>query len=349
MPAPAEPGAVAPATSGEPRASSVSGPTPDRAIEILVVGRVSIDLYADEAGPFDAVTRFRKAVGGTATNVAIAAARLDHASALVTKVGAEGFGDYVRSTLVDFGVDTRWVGTDEELQTPLALAVLDPPDDPTLVFYRAPAAPDERLRDDDIPWELAESAPLVWIPASRFAREPSATTVSRLLARRGRRRHTVIDLDYRPMFWPSREVAGDTIRPTIDHATVVVGNREEVDVVVGTDDPERAADRLLDRGVELAVVKLGGDGVYVATSHERHHVEPVPIDVVCGLGAGDAFGGMLCHGLLAGWDAATTARYANAAGALVASRLLCSEAMPTMAEVEEMLATVPDPKPKDRT
>jgi 5-dehydro-2-deoxygluconokinase len=118
---------------------------------------------------------------------------------------------------------------------------------------------------------------------------------------------------------------------------VAVGNRAEMEVAVGTADPEEAARRLLALGLDLALVKKGADGVLVATPEEMFTVPPTPVDVVCGLGAGDAFGGALAHGLLAGWSPRRCAEYANAAGAVVASRLACADAMPTMAELEQLI------------
>jgi 5-dehydro-2-deoxygluconokinase len=123
----------------------------------------------------------------------------------------------------------------------------------------------------------------------------------------------------------------------LDHVTVAVGNRAEVQVVVGTDDPDEAAARLLARGVRLAVVKKGADGVLVATADGSWTVPPQPVTVVCGLGAGDALGGALAHGLLAGWSPVRIAQYANAAGAIVASRLACADAMPTPQEITQLL------------
>ena len=149
----------------------------------------------------------------------------------------------------------------------------------------------------------------------------------------------MLDLDYRPTFWPSEETASIEIGAAVDEVTVAVGNRRECEVAVGTGEPDAAADALLERGVELAIVKLGADGVLVATREERERVEPVPVEVVCGLGAGDAFGGALCHGLLSGAAPVQAVRYANAAGAIVASRLLCADAMPTNAEVLGLLET----------
>jgi 5-dehydro-2-deoxygluconokinase len=308
--------------------------------ELLTIGRVSVDLYAQQLGvPMTDVTTFRKSVGGTSTNVAVAAARLGHRAATVTKVGDDPFGRYVRHALEHtFGVDTRWIGTDPELQTPLAFAELDPPEDPTIIFYRSPRAPDQNLTLDDLDLDVVREVPVLWIPASRFAWEPSRSTVREVLVERGRRAHTVLDLDWRAMFWASAGEAAAQVRPMLDHVTIAIGNRDECEIATGTRDPDEAADRLLERGLDVAVVKLGGDGVMVATADgTRERIPPFPVEVVCGLGAGDAFGGAFCHGLLSGWDLVRTARYGNAAGAIVAGRLMCADDMPTVAEIDEFL------------
>ena len=308
-------------------------------LDLLAIGRVSVDLYAEQLGvSMSEVSTFRKSIGGTATNVAVATARYGHHAAVATCVGDDQFGRYVRHALEHtFGVDPRFVGVHPVLRTPLAFAELDPPADPTIIFYREPAAPDMEIESTPELEAAVDDAAILWVPASRFAFPTSRETVSSLLVRRGRRRHTVLDLDWRPMFWESEEQAHAAIAPHLDEATIAVGNRKECEIAVGTGDPDEAADRLLERGRELAVVKLGADGVMVATADGRERIPPYPVEVVCGLGAGDAFGGALCHGLLEGWDPARIARYGNAAGAIVASRLMCADAMPTGAEVDEFL------------
>ena len=307
-------------------------------LEVLTVGRVGVDFYADEpnAGFFEAHL-FRKSVGGSPTNVAVAAARLGHRSAVFTKVGADGLGGYVRHALAEhFGVDTRYIGTHPQLKTPIVVAVMDPPEDPQFVFYREPQAPDSTIVPEEIDVDVVRHVPILWISAGALAVEPSRGTVRALLAVRGRTRHTLLDLDYRPSFWESEQEARREIGRTLEAVTAAVGNSAECEIAVGTDDPDDAADLLLTRGVELAIVKLGGDGVLVATPGERTFVDPVRVDVVSALGAGDAFGGALCHGLLAGWTPSDAVEFANAAGALVASRLLCADAMPTEGEVRAL-------------
>lgn len=313
-------------------------------LELLTVGRVGVDIYPLQNGPLKDVSTFAKYLGGTATNVAVGAARLGNTTAVLTKVGPDAFGDYVREALAGFGVDGSYVGTAEGLLTPVVFCELDPAEDPGLLFYRLPVAPDLTLTSADVPWDLVREVPVLWVTGTGVSVEPARSTQLEMLAHRGRvtpdsGRYTVLDLDWRPMFWPSPEEARAEYDLMLDTATVVVGNRAEVEVAVGTAEPHEAARRLLDRGVALALVKMGGEGVLVATPDGSTVVPPHPVEVVCGLGAGDAFGGALVHGLLAGWDPIRCATYANAAGAIVASRLACADAMPTTAELDALVTS----------
>ncbi|WP_280377567.1 5-dehydro-2-deoxygluconokinase [Nocardia wallacei] len=312
----------------------------DSPLEALTVGRVGVDLYPLQSGvPLAEVRTFAKSLGGTATNVAVAAARLGRRSAVLTKVGPDGFGDFVRTALTEFGVRAHYVSTAPELRTPVVFCELNPPADPPLLFYRAPLAPDLTLTPDDVPWEVVESVPLLWVTGTGVSAEPGRSTQRAMLERRARFGHTVLDLDYRPMFWPDLATARREIGWMLEHVNVVVGNRIEAEVAVGSADPDAAADRLLARGVRLALIKCGAEGVLAATAAARWMVPACPVEVVCGLGAGDGFGGALVHGLLSGWDPLRLATYANAAGALVAARLACADAMPTAAEIEAMVDT----------
>ena len=307
-------------------------------MDVLSVGRVSVDLYAAEAGVgFDGQQSFSKSVGGSPTNVAVAAARLGHHAAIVTKVGDDGFGAYVRTRLREWGVDTTYVTVLPGTQTPLALAALEPPETPQVAFYRGPAAPDTTLTTADVPDEVIRGCRLLWISQGSLAQGTTATTCLDWLRLRDRADHTVLDLDFRAALWPDRAAARAMAAEAIALSTVVVGNREECEVAVGTGEPDDAVDALLDAGVTLAIVKLGADGALLATAGGRWRIPPTPIEVVCGLGAGDAFGGALCHGLLSGWDIPRIGEFANAAGALVSTRLTCGDAMPTVAELDAMV------------
>ncbi|MBA3409171.1 MAG: 5-dehydro-2-deoxygluconokinase [Solirubrobacterales bacterium] len=304
------------------------------------MGRVGVDLYPEQIGvPLADVRTFAKSLGGSATNVAVAAARLGARAAVITKVGDDPFGPYVRAALRGFGVDDRFVGTHPTLRTPLVFCEIFPPDDFPLLFYREPTAPDMTLAREELDLGEVRRARVFWTTGTGLSAEPSRTaTIAALEERSEARQVTVHDLDHRPMFWADEAEAGECARAALALATVAVGNRDEVEVAVGTRDPDAAADALLELGVSLAIVKRGPEGVLARTRDERIEVAPVPVDVVCGLGAGDAFGGALAHGLLEGWPLERTIRLANAAGAHVAGRLACADAMPTLAELEGVAA-----------
>ncbi|MFV0463617.1 MAG: 5-dehydro-2-deoxygluconokinase [Nostocoides sp.] len=313
-------------------------PAPD----VLAIGRVGVDLYPEQSGVgLEDVDTFAKFLGGSAGNVAVAAARYGHSAALISRTGNDPFGRYVKRALSDLGVDPQYVGIDPHLPTPVTFCEIFPPDDFPLYFYRYPQAPDLRVSPEEIPPLVVQQAALMWTTLTGLSAEPSRTAHNLAWGLRGRRRHTVIDLDYRPQFWRDEADASRAAGEAIAGSTVAIGNREECAVAVGESDPERAAQALLERGVELAVVKRGPAGVLAVTRDKSVEVPPVPVEVVNGLGAGDAFGGALCHGLLSGWDLSRTIGFANAAGAIVASRLECSTAMPDEDEVTAMLIERP--------
>ena len=311
-----------------------------RSFDVLAIGRVGVDLYPMQTGVgLEDVDTFGKFLGGSAGNVAVAAARLGHSAALVSRTGNDPFGRFVTRTLGELGVDPSYVTTDPTLPTPVTFCEIFPPDHFPLYFYRYPQAPDLRVSPEEVPPFAVRESRLFWTTLTGLSAEPSRTAHATAWEVRGRATHTVIDLDYRPMFWRAEGEASRAAADALAASTVAIGNLEECRIAVGTDDPGSAAAALLDRGVELAIVKQGPRGVLAVTaSGDRVEVPPVPVEVANGLGAGDAFGGAVCHGLLSGWDLERTIRFANAAGAIVASRLECSTAMPSEAEVEGLLA-----------
>ncbi|WP_171166178.1 5-dehydro-2-deoxygluconokinase [Streptomyces sp. I05A-00742] len=328
---------------------------PDGPYDLIALGRLGVDLYPLRAGvPLAEAETFGKFLGGSAANVTVAAARLGRRAALVSRTGADPFGDYLHAELRRFGVDDRWVTPVAAYPTPITFCEIFPPDDFPLYFYRRPKAPDLEIRTEELDLAAIRAARVLWVTGTGLCEEPSRGATLAALAARGKRGITVFDLDWRPLFWGGEggasgaggrtgPAATAAARPhyaaALRHATVAVGNADECEVATGEREPEAAARALLDAGVELAVVKRGPDGVLALhRDGRRAEVPPVRVEVLNGLGAGDAFGGALCHGLLAGRDLTDVLRYANAAGALVASRLACSSAMPGPDEVEALLA-----------
>ncbi|MEU1215890.1 5-dehydro-2-deoxygluconokinase [Streptomyces sp. NPDC005791] len=322
--------------------------------DVITMGRIGVDIYPLRTGvPLAEVETFGKFLGGSPSNVAVAAARLGRRTAVITRTGRDAFGDYLHQALREFGVDDRWVSAVAEYPTPVTFCEIFPPDHFPLYFYRQPKAPDLEIHSGELDLDAVRAARVFWMTGTGLCAEPSrAATLAALRARgaaaapdaAGHPRVTVFDLDWRPMFW-DEEKDGDIraarahYREALAHATVAVGNLEECEIATGEREPHAAARALLAAGPALAVVKKGPAGVLaVHRDGTTAEIPPLPVDVVNGLGAGDAFGGALCHGLLAGWGTERVMRYANAAGAIVASRLACSSAMPYPHEVEQALA-----------
>ncbi|HEV7471302.1 MAG TPA: 5-dehydro-2-deoxygluconokinase [Pseudonocardia sp.] len=306
--------------------------------EVLTFGRSGVDVYPLQIGVgLEDVESFGKFLGGTTANVAVAAARMGRRAAIITGVGDDPFGRYVRKELVRLGVDDRHVVVNGVYPTPVTFCEIFPPDEFPLYFYRKPHAPDMQVSAADLDLDAVRAASLLWLSVSGLSEDPSRTAHHEALAARDPGSLTVLDLDYRPMFWADAAAATAQVQKVLGQVSVAVGNREECEVAVGETDPERAADALLDAGVQLAVVKQGPKGVLAKSRTERVVSPPIPVTPLNGLGAGDSFGGSLAHGLLAGWPLETVLHRANAAGAIVASRLECSTAMPTPAEIDVLL------------
>jgi 5-dehydro-2-deoxygluconokinase len=309
--------------------------------DVLTMGRIGVDVYPLQIGvSLREVESFGKYLGGSPSNVAVAAARYGRRSAVITRTGEDPFGAFLHDALRRFGVDDRYVTAVPGLPTPVTFCEIFPPDDFPLYFYRFPKAPDLEIAPGELDLDAIRAAQVFWVTVTGLSQEPSRTATLAALEARARSGITILDLDYRPMFWSSRDEAREWVQRALPHVTVAVGNKDECETAVGEREPAAAAAALRGRGVELAVVKQGPKGVLADDGETAVEVAPVPVEVVNGLGAGDAFGGALCHGLLAGWELERVMRFCNAAGALVASRLACADAMPEEHEIDAMLEAV---------
>ena len=229
--------------------------------------------------------------------------------------------------------------TNFEYATPVTFCEIFPPDNFPLWFYRKPTAPDMQVTPADIDFDAVRGTAADVAVGDRSERGAEPGVALRGAGGPGPQAvHGAGSGLSADVLGRRRRAATEQVQKVLPHVTVAVGNREECEVAVGETEPERAADALLDAGVELAVVKQGPKGVLAKTRTERVESPPIPIKPLNGLGAGDSFGGSLCHGLLAGWPLEKVLQYANAAGAIVASRLECSTAMPTEAEIETLIA-----------
>jgi 5-dehydro-2-deoxygluconokinase len=291
-------------------------------IEAAVLGRVGVDLYPNELEtPLAEVKTFTRFVGGFAGNVATGLARLGVHAAIVSRVGAEPHGDYVRAWLAAEGVDVRFLVTDRYWQTPPTFCEIWPPDRFPITFYRRPTAPDWQLAPEDFDADEIATAPLLYATGTALAQSPSReTTLAALRAHRGT---TIFDLDWRPMLWDDPGAYSALAAAAVAAADIVIGNEEEVDAAQ-VDPP-------------MLVLKRGERGATVVEGGEETDVPGHPVEVVNGLGAGDAFAAAVGHGLLQGLSLVEAVRRGTVAGAIVASRLPCSAAMPRLEELEAAL------------
>jgi 5-dehydro-2-deoxygluconokinase len=311
-------------------------------IAAVVIGRVGVDLTpASPRTTLAEADAFVRAVGGFAGNIGTGLARLGIRAAVVSSVGDDGHGDHVRAFLAGEGIDVGPIVTRPGSRTQVAFFEVWPPEHFPVTFYRLPPAPEMQLTMADLPTELLERAPLVLVSGTLLAGEPARSTTFRILEERAASRQrrpvsvTLLDLDWRPTLWADPGEA-----PALLERAVRLS-----DIVIGSDGEFEAAglrpDVTADAGPGLVVLKHGPDGVSLVTAAGRRSIPGIAVEVVCGIGAGDALSAAFAAGLLRGLDPAAAIERGNAAGAIVASRLMCSTAMPTPDEIDRLLARLP--------
>jgi 5-dehydro-2-deoxygluconokinase len=299
-------------------------------LEALVVGRAALDLYPEQVErPLEEVETYRQYAGGFAVNIATGLARLGVRTAVFSAVGDDGHGRFIRRFLEGEGIDCTWLGTHPELRTALSFCEIWPPDHFPITFHRTPTCPDWEIGPDHVDLDLAARVPLAYLSGTALAVEPSRSAIVAVAqARAGGAGHTILDLDWRPVLWSDPAVFAEQAARGAPLATTILGG--DAEWAASGLDPEA-------RGDAVRVVKHGPRGSTVHWPDGRVHHEPVrPVEVVNGLGAGDAFAAGWGWALLRGGDPASAS---SAAGAITASRHSCSAAMPTVAELEGFLAT----------
>jgi 5-dehydro-2-deoxygluconokinase len=305
--------------------------------EVVVMGRLSADIYPTRIRtPLRDQRHFTRYVGGFAGNVCTGLARLGVATTIVSKVGNDGHGEFIRDFLSHEGVEVRWLGIDHTLNTPVVFCEIWPPDRFPLLFYRTPTCPDWELTTDDFDLDAVADVPILLASGTGLAREKSRLAHEAALERH---RHTAIfDLDYRPSFWSRPAAYQEAVEAVLPRADIVVGNEDEVRAATGLTDARAGITKLGELGPRTIVLKRGGEGAILFEGDRVLEVPPVKMEVVNGLGAGDAFLAALAHGVLRALDLGTAVRRASWAGAYVASQIPCSEAMPYLKDLDAAVA-----------
>ena len=325
-------------------------------LDVIAIGRCSVDLYGQQIGSrLEDVTSFAKSVGGCPSNIAIGTARLGLKSGLVTRVGDEQMGRYVKEQMAREGVSLDGIATDPTRLTALVLLSVENDKTFPLIFYRENCA-DSALSEADIDEDFIASSASVLVTGTHFAK-PNTDAAQRKAMRiaRAHGAKVILDIDYRPNLWglaghaagEERYIRSDkvsehlkTILPDCD---LIVGTEEEVHIAAGSEDTLEALKIIRALSNAVIVLKRGPMGCVVYPDAIPDSLEKgivgtgFPIEVYNVLGAGDSFMSGFLRGWLKGEDHATSATWANACGAFAVSRLLCSPEIPTWDELQFFL------------
>lgn len=315
-------------------------------MDLVSLGEFLIDMFPAETGRrFSQVTAFSPKPGGAPANVAVAAARLGASSAFIGKVGQDFFGEYLREVLMQEHVDTRGLRFDSDARTTLAL-IAQPNENNEYIFYRNPGA-DQRLRPDELDHALLSTTRALHVGSISLTDEPgrSATFEAVRLAKQN---HALIsfDVNYRPALWRSSEEALTQIAAMLPNADLLKVNDSELELMTNEADEAQGTSLLLARGPELIVVTLGAQGSYYRSAQQSGYAPAFKVDAIDSTGCGDSFTGALLTQLIRhGMDhldahLVASLKYANAAGAITATRRGAIPALPTADEVDAFLKNV---------
>jgi 5-dehydro-2-deoxygluconokinase len=321
------------------------------------MGRSSIDLYANEAGPFTDIKSFAAYVGGSPTNISVGVRRLGLRSALLTGLGEDPVGDLILNFLENEGVETRFIPRKPGRRTSAVALGIEPPDRFPLVYYRDNCADIELTIDDVLAAPIHDSR-VFQFAGTNLSKEPSrsATLFAAELAQRNGA-EVVLDIDFRPDQWHDPRAFGVSIRSALRLVDIVIGTEDEINAAMLSDvaqmdlthsqvsdtkvsgDVGSAVSALLSLGPKALIQKRGEEGarVHVKEGNDAHgqtDVPGFPVEVYNILGAGDAFAAGFLYGCIRGWGWYKSARLGNACGAIVVTKHGCANFMPTLSEVE---------------
>ena len=311
----------------------------DYTYDIISLGRLALDLYADEVGvELAKVEHFSVYAGGCPTNVAVGTARLGLRVAMASRIGVDGLSDGLIEFLAGEGVDTQYVARDDVHLTGLAFLSIMPPNTFPLVYYR-PDPADIHMTLDDIAAIPFEKSRVLFVAGTRFSAEPARSTALTAMERAGRAGADVIlDIDLRASLWKDHRAFGVNVRSALPLVDIAIGTEDEITAAADRATVEDAVPVLLEMVRKAVAVKRGQDGSEVYTKDGAvHRAKPFTVDVLNVLGAGDSWASGFMYGYLAGWEWQKCARFGNATGAIIVTRHACANDMPTQAEVSTFI------------
>ncbi len=304
------------------------------------MGEVVSDIYRDESES-DVELPFTARPGGAPANVAVAAARLGSEAAFIGSVGKDLFGDFILRALEAEDVDTSAVRRCEPpTRTSLAFVEVTADGDRSFTFYRSDPAADELLSAEDVSREVLSGASFVNFGSIPLIKEPSRSAIHRAADLAEELDVTLaFDVNFREHLWKSPEAAREVVDPLLDRSRVIKMGDDELSPMLGTEDPQEAAEMLLGRGATLVLISLGPDGAVYVTREFSGHVPAFEVDeILDATGAGDAFlAAALTHLSESAWDEENVreaTRRGTVAGAIACTAYGAMSALPTRDELD---------------
>ncbi|TJY39798.1 5-dehydro-2-deoxygluconokinase [Cohnella pontilimi] len=315
-----------------------------RTLDVVSIGRLCMDLNANEIHrPMEDTVTFTKYLGGSPANITVALSRLGLRTGFIGRIADDAFGRFIRRYLEQLGVDTSSVITDKPGSvTGLAFTEIKSPTDCSILMYRDNVA-DLNLEPADVNEQQIAGAKALVVSGTALAASPSREAVFTAISYARKHGTTIIyDIDYRPYTWANQDMIRVYCSLAAEQADVILGGKEEFALLEADTgapfDEEAVARRWLGNRASLVVIKRGGDGsVAYAADGSVYPGRTFPAQVVKTFGAGDAFAGSFIYGLQQGWDIARCQNYGAAAANIVVSSHSCSDAMPTLGQVEQVL------------
>ena len=336
-----------------------------KSIDIICLGRAAVDFYGQQIGSsLENMGSFAKYLGGSSANIAYGCSKLGLSSAMLTRVGNEHMGRFVRNELESVGVDTSHVITDKERLTGLVVLGIQDKETFPLIFYRKDCA-DMAISENDFTQEFIASSSSLLITGTHFSSDNTyKTSMKAIEYAKASDTQVIVDIDYRPVLWgltelgdgESRFVASNAVsqhlQTILPYCDVIVGTEEEIHIAGGSEDTVSALVKIRELSDSIIVLKLGPLGCTVITNEIPESADDFKVirgnqvDILNVLGAGDAFMSGFLRGYLRGESLEKSAQFANASGALVVSRHGCAPAIPGEEELLYYLgnaAKIPNP------
>jgi len=326
----------------------------EKKIDILSMGRSSIDLYSNNIGsPFVDINEFSAFVGGCPTNISVGTRRLGIHSALLTGVGDDPVGDFILSFLNKEKVNTNYISRKIGKRSSAVILGIEPPDKFPLVYYREDCA-DINITISDVKNTPLEECKSLLISGTGLSKEPSRSATIFAAEQASLMGVKVfLDIDFRADQWPDLQTFGTTLRSVLSYVDIIIGTSEEVKAAAYTGggeakiehsqvneskieaDLDESIKSILSKGSKVLLLKSGTEGCYIHYSDSKStvHAPGYPVEVINTLGAGDAFASGLIYGILTGWSLYKSARLGNACGAILVTKQGCANFMPTLDEV----------------